>query len=125
MTEIIFKACSTVDPTPEKALQDALKSHATGKVVVIATPETMHHKQATEIVTMKFRVYGKVQETYVGNEGVFFRKHTAAKAVKLGLVGYVRNNQDAERSVEGVVMGARERVADLLSFLDYWATIMC
>ncbi|KAI8831914.1 Acylphosphatase-domain-containing protein [Chytriomyces cf. hyalinus JEL632] len=102
-------ASSAADPTPEKALQDALKSHVTGKAVVVATPET-NQKQATE-TTMKFRVYGKVQ-------GVFFRKHTAAKAVKLGLVGYVRNNQDAERSVEGVVMGAREKVADFAQWVS-------
>ncbi|KAJ3238538.1 Arginase, catabolizes arginine to ornithine and urea [Chytriomyces hyalinus] len=121
-----FKACAAVDSKPEKALQDALRSHATGKgespfdsqpaflhtlrifSSVVTASDAKPQKEATEPVTMKFRVFGKVQ-------GVFFRKHTAAKAVKLGLVGYVRNNHDAERSVEGVVMGPREKVNDLLS----------
>jgi acylphosphatase len=57
-------------------------------------------------VTRKaFRVAGRVQ-------GVFFRASTATEARRLGLLGWVRNNEDG--SVEGVVEGPPERVDELM-----------
>lgn len=54
-----------------------------------------------------FRVSGRVQ-------GVFFRASTATQARRLGLLGWVRNNEDG--SVEGLVEGPRERVDELLAW---------
>jgi acylphosphatase len=52
-------------------------------------------------VAVKFVIRGKVQ-------GVFFRKHTLAKASELRLKGDVRNVSDG--SVQGVIQGAAAAV---------------
>jgi acylphosphatase len=58
------------------------------------------------ILSVSFQVFGKVQ-------GVFFRKHTLAKASDLGLVGWVKNEKDAERSVTGTVQGPAQKIETL------------
>eukprot|EP00920_Eleutheroschizon_duboscqi_P014979 GHVT01034586.1.p1 GENE.GHVT01034586.1~~GHVT01034586.1.p1 ORF type:complete len:117 (-),score=26.73 GHVT01034586.1:303-653(-) len=55
-----------------------------------------------------FEVFGVVQ-------GVFFRKHTQAAAVRLGLVGYCCNSSHG--TVQGVVQG-KER--DALAEMKRW-----
>ncbi len=52
---------------------------------------------------IRFEVFGKVQ-------GVWFRKHTAAEARRLGLVGWVRNVQE---HVQGVAQGEEDHVRQL------------
>jgi acylphosphatase len=54
--------------------------------------------EANPFISVHFKVYGKVQ-------GVFFRKYTTLKAQSLQLTGYVQNNTDLERTVEGTVEG--------------------
>jgi acylphosphatase len=54
-------------------------------------------------VSISFQVFGKVQ-------GVFFRKHTAAKASDMGLVGWVKNEKNSERSVIGTVQGPAQEI---------------
>ena len=46
---------------------------------------------------IEFEVFGRVQ-------GVFFRKHTQAKAKELGLVGWVRNHH-SRKTVQGCAQG--------------------
>ncbi|EAN34379.1 Acylphosphatase-2 [Theileria parva strain Muguga] len=48
----------------------------------------------SNVYKFKFNVRGKVQ-------GVFFRKYTKLEADKLGIKGYVRNEEDGSVSGEG------------------------
>ena len=59
--------------------------------------------------TVHFEVFGTVQ-------GVFFRKHTIAKAKELGLVGWVRNHR-SRKSVQGCVQGENASVDVLKEWL--------
>ena len=45
-------------------------------------------------------------------QGVFFRAHTATKAQKLGLAGWVRNTADGR--VEAVFEGEKEKLAKII-----------
>ena len=47
-------------------------------------------------------------------QGVFFRAHTTNTARSLGLTGWVRNLDDGR--VEIVAQGARERIADFITW---------
>eukprot|EP00162_Nutomonas_longa_P003003 comp13665_c0_seq1/m.19132 comp13665_c0_seq1/g.19132 ORF comp13665_c0_seq1/g.19132 comp13665_c0_seq1/m.19132 type:complete len:100 (-) comp13665_c0_seq1:43-342(-) len=60
------------------------------------------------LLSVFFRIEGKVQ-------GVFFRKHTALKAVSLGLVGWVKNEDDG--SVQGEVQGVRTKIEAMRKWL--------
>ena len=62
----------------------------------------------SKLISVDFKVYGKVQ-------GVFFRKHTNAKAVQLGIVGWVRNEPD--KTVVGVVQGPDSKVDEMKIWL--------
>ncbi|MBL0184451.1 MAG: acylphosphatase [Candidatus Obscuribacter sp.] len=53
------------------------------------------------------KVKGRVQ-------GVFYRQSTLQKAQQLGLSGFVRNCEDG--SVEALVIGEPDKIADLLIF---------
>lgn len=59
------------------------------------------------IVANRIRINGRVQ-------GVLFRRHAKAVADNLGLVGWIRNNDDG--SVETLVQGNEENVK---KFLDW------
>jgi len=50
---------------------------------------------------LSLKIYGKVQ-------GVFFRKSAKLEAEKLGLTGWVRNEEDG--SVRVVVVGTKEKL---------------
>ena len=56
---------------------------------------------------VKIKIFGKVQ-------GVFFRKSAKDEAVKLGLVGWVRNNNDG--SVELLAAGEKEKLDEFVSW---------
>ncbi len=62
-----------------------------------------------EVIHHRLVVSGKVQ-------GVFFRKHTCAKAVELGLAGYVMNQPDGSVCVEA------EGSLDALQALLTWCS---
>jgi len=62
----------------------------------------------SETLKKEFTVRGKVQ-------GVFFRKFTKAEADKLGIHGYVRNQEDG--SVYCVAQGTREEMLQFEAFL--------
>lgn len=47
-------------------------------------------------------------------QGVYFRKHMRDNANRLGLAGWVRNNEDG--SVEAVIEGDREKVKELIKW---------
>ncbi len=64
----------------------------------------------TVLHSVDFRVTGDVQ-------GVFFRKHTAAEATRLGLVGWVANARDG--SVVGSVQGWRDAVDEMKRWLRH------
>ncbi len=57
------------------------------------------------IRTVQVRVEGRVQ-------GVGFRAYVEARALELGLVGWVRNRRDG--TVEAVLQGSEEAVEDML-----------
>ncbi len=59
-------------------------------------------------ICKRFRVFGEVQ-------GVFFRYSTQKKAVELGLIGWVKNQDDG--SVELIACGDQERLAILEQWL--------
>ncbi|KAI9341405.1 Acylphosphatase-domain-containing protein [Obelidium mucronatum] len=71
----------------------------------------MSSASTTDIVTLKFQVFGKVQ-------GVYFRKYTAAKANELGLSGTVRNNKDALRTVQGIIQGPRSKIEEFQQWVS-------
>ena len=58
---------------------------------------------------IRFKVTGKVQ-------GVFFRKHTRAKARELGLVGWVMNKPD--KTVVGEAQGSVDALASFQEWLQ-------
>lgn len=58
----------------------------------------------------QYEVFGKVQ-------GVFFRKYTQREATRLGLVGWVRNNDRS--SVEGEVAGTADQSEELAQ-MRHW-----
>ncbi|KAL3827424.1 hypothetical protein ACHAXA_003158 [Cyclostephanos tholiformis] len=60
--------------------------------------------------SVDFRITGVVQ-------GVIFRKHTAAEATRLGLVGWVANASDG--SVIGSFQGREGAVADMRRWLRH------
>ena len=60
--------------------------------------------------SVEFEVFGRVQ-------GVFFRKHTIAKAKELGLVGWVRNHH-SRKSVQGCVQGENESIEVMKEWLS-------
>jgi len=47
-------------------------------------------------------------------QGVFFRHHTQEMALKLGVIGWVKNRRDG--SVEAVFEGDRERVDQIIQW---------
>ena len=57
---------------------------------------------------IKIIVAGKVQ-------GVFFRHNTRLKAIKLGLVGYVKNLADG--NVEVIIQGTDWNIKELIEFI--------
>ncbi|KAJ6222011.1 hypothetical protein RDWZM_000556 [Blomia tropicalis] len=61
------------------------------------------------ILSTEFKVSGRVQ-------GVFFRKYTKGEADRLGLVGWVRNEQDG--SVYGKIQGSADAVNQMKSWLQ-------
>lgn len=65
------------------------------------------------LVTMKARVFGKVQ-------GVGFRHFTMVRAKRLGLKGYVKNLEDG--TVEVVAEGHEEAILKLLDMLKLGPT---
>ncbi|XP_061429827.1 acylphosphatase-1-like [Lethenteron reissneri] len=64
---------------------------------------------AAALASMDFEVFGKVQ-------GVFFRKHTRQEAMRLGLVGWVRNTE--RHTVEGRAQGPPDRTEQLKVWLS-------
>ncbi|XP_003746115.1 acylphosphatase-2 [Galendromus occidentalis] len=56
-----------------------------------------------------FEVFGLVQ-------GVFFRKYTQQEAVKLGVVGWIRNT--ARGTVEGEIQGPEDNYGDMKRWLE-------
>lgn len=58
-------------------------------------------------MTVHIRIYGQVQ-------GVFFRRQTKAMADSLGLVGWVRNNNDG--SVETVAAGPKGKLEEFMKW---------
>ncbi|KAJ3354942.1 Arginase, catabolizes arginine to ornithine and urea [Entophlyctis luteolus] len=78
-------------------------SLGTAETVKTAKQSGAESQESKQVMVISFKVYGKVQ-------GVFFRKHTARKASELGLVGQVRNNSDAQRTVQGVAAGPAAQV---------------
>lgn len=57
-------------------------------------------------ITRKLRITGRVQ-------GVSYRAWTMAEALKLGLTGYVQNEDDG--SVTALVTGPRDRIDELVT----------
>lgn len=64
---------------------------------------------AAPLASIDFEVFGKVQ-------GVFFRKHTRQEAMRLGLVGWVRNTE--RHTVEGRAQGPPDRTEQLKVWLS-------
>ena len=62
-----------------------------------------------ELCAFSFIVYGTVQ-------GVGFRKATARTAAKLGMTGWVRNNEVTE-TVEGAAEGSEQSISELKRWL--------
>ncbi|XP_073976526.1 acylphosphatase-2-like [Rhodnius prolixus] len=60
------------------------------------------------LISLRFEVFGKVQ-------GVFFRKYTRDKAIKLGLKGFVQNTESG--TVIGMVEGNRDKVDEMKEWL--------
>ena len=58
-------------------------------------------------MTVHIGIYGQVQ-------GVFFRRNAKDEADKLGLVGWVRNNEDG--SVEIMAVGSREKLNEFVKW---------
>lgn len=63
----------------------------------------------SDLYNLSFEVFGKVQ-------GVFFRKHTQAKAMYLKLVGWVENT--SRGTVVGACQGPYERLHEMLQWLE-------
>jgi acylphosphatase len=67
----------------------------------------MNKEVLTKMVRKRLKIKGRVQ-------GVFFRDSTQRKALSLGLSGWVKNMPD--RSVQALVEGPEEKVAELISW---------
>ncbi|KAJ8290464.1 hypothetical protein GJAV_G00013170 [Gymnothorax javanicus] len=61
-----------------------------------------------DIISVDYEIFGKVQ-------GVFFRKHTRAEAIKLGLVGWVQNTEAG--TVQGQLQGPNVKVKQMQEWL--------
>ncbi|KAJ3211746.1 Acylphosphatase-1 [Entophlyctis luteolus] len=83
----------------------------TAETVKTAKQSGAESQESKQVMVISFKVYGKVQ-------GVFFRNHTARKASELGLVGQVRNNSDAQRTVQGVAAGPAAQVEAFREWLS-------
>lgn len=71
---------------------------------------------AAKLITLAFTVTGRVQ-------GVFFRKHTTAKATELGLGGWVMNAKDG--SVVGEIQGHAAPVESMRAWLRTTGSPRC
>ncbi|KAJ3100136.1 hypothetical protein HDU97_002468 [Phlyctochytrium planicorne] len=80
-----------------------ISSRSSVSTIVSSTSTSSYRISGIIIEAVHFHVHGKVQ-------GVYFRKHTQKQAALLNLRGWVRNNTNAERSVEGIVQGTKDNV---------------
>jgi acylphosphatase len=73
---------------------------------------------AAPTACLSFEVRGKVQ-------GVFFRKHTQAQAVRLGITGWVANDPADDDRVVGVVQGPAHAVSAMRDWLTHTGSPKC
>lgn len=64
-------------------------------------------RDSKKMVQVKVRIYGQVQ-------GVFFRHSAKREAERLGLVGWVKNNDDG--SVEVLAQGPKDKLEEFVAW---------
>ncbi|CAG0924691.1 unnamed protein product, partial [Notodromas monacha] len=92
----------------EELLTSYMRHQPNAEVGVSTTGGGENGPSMTELISVEFEVYGRVQ-------GVFFRKHTQSKGKQLGLTGWCRNTRTG--TVEGVMEGPRGKVDQMKRWL--------